>query len=88
MKTPDAAMEVREEFGFRRNVCACRKCSLWCEHVPGALVPSDLERLIPDGDDPFQWAEVHLRASPGFQPRQFAVWLCVFEPMPANKKAG
>jgi hypothetical protein len=69
MKIPDAATEVREEFGFRRNVCACRKCSLWCEHVPGALVPSDLERLIPDGDDPFQWAEVHLRASPGFEIR-------------------
>lgn len=60
-------MSVREEFGFRRNVCACRKCSLWCEYVPGALVPSDLERLIPSGDDPFLWAEDHLLASPGFR---------------------
>ena len=57
----------REEFGFRRNVCACRKCTLWCEHVPGALVPSDLDRLIPSGDDPFRWAEEHLLASPGFR---------------------
>lgn len=60
-------MVVREEYGFRRNVCACRKCSLWCEYVPGALVPSDLERLIPSGDDPIRWAEEHLLASPGFR---------------------
>ena len=60
-------MYVREEFGFRRNVCACRKCSLWCEYVPGALVPSDLDRLIPQDDDPFRWAEEHLLASPGFR---------------------
>jgi hypothetical protein len=35
--------------------------------VPGNLVPSDLERLIPPGDDPFRWAEQHLLASPGIQ---------------------
>lgn len=61
------ATAVREEFGFRRMVCACRKCSLWCEYVPGALVPSDLDRLIPSGDDPFDWAKDHLLASPGFR---------------------
>lgn len=60
-------MNVREEFGFRRNVCACRKCSLWCEYLPGALVPSDLDRLIPPDDDTFRWAEEHLSASPGFR---------------------
>jgi len=35
--------------------------------VPGALVPSDLDRLIPSGDDPIRWAEEHLLASPGFR---------------------
>ena len=59
----------REEFGFQRTTCSCRKCSLWCEFVPGALVPSDLDRLIPSGQDPFRWAEQHLLASPGFQIR-------------------
>jgi hypothetical protein len=65
----------REEFGFRRTTCACRKCSLWCEHLPGYLAPSDLDRLIPPGDDPFAWAERHLLASPGLQIRtpQFSV---------------
>lgn len=58
---------IRQEFGFKRTTCSCRKCSLWCEYVPGALVPTDLDRLIPTGDDPFQWAEQHLLASPGFR---------------------
>ena len=47
---------MREEFGFQRITCSCRKCSLWCEFVPGSLVPSDLDRLIPVGDDPLLWA--------------------------------
>lgn len=59
----------REEFGYKRTSCSCRKCSLWCEFVPGALGPSDLDRLIPAGQDPFHWAEQHLLASPGFQIR-------------------
>ena len=63
--TPSSTNE-REEFGFKRVACDCRKCSVWCEKVPGYLVPSDLERLIPDGDDPLAWAEENLRASPGF----------------------
>jgi hypothetical protein len=33
--------------------------------MPGFLIPSDLERLIPDGVDPFVWSEGHLRASFG-----------------------
>src|ERR1700722_10542406 len=65
----------RQEFGFQRTTCSCKKCSLWCEYVPGSLVPSDLDRLIPLGEDPFLWAEQHLLASPGFQIRtpQFTV---------------
>ncbi len=31
------------------------------------MVPSDLDRLIPPGEDPFAWAEQHLLASPGLQ---------------------
>ena len=56
---------AREEFGFSRTTCGCKKCQAWCRHQPGALVPSDLDRLIPQGEDPFLWAEEHLRASPG-----------------------
>jgi hypothetical protein len=60
---------MREEFGFSRTECSCRRCSVFCETLPGSLVPSDLNRLIPQGADPFLWAEEHLRASPGFQVR-------------------
>jgi hypothetical protein len=52
---------MREEFGFKRSECACRKCQIWCEHIPGSLIPSDLERLVPPGVDPLAWAEEHLR---------------------------
>lgn len=58
---------MREEFGFQRTSCSCRKCSVWCEHIPGYLVPSDLDRLIPSGEDPLIWAEQNLLASPGLQ---------------------
>jgi hypothetical protein len=58
---------MRQEFGFVRNSCSCRKCSVFCEFIPGFLVPSDLDRLIPPGDDPLLWAEQHLLASPGYQ---------------------
>jgi hypothetical protein len=54
--------QVRTEFGLQRTACACERCSLFCRHMPGYLVPSDLERLIPPGEDPFVWAKIHLRA--------------------------
>jgi Fe-S-cluster containining protein len=36
---------VRTQFGFTRSVCACRACTLNCEHIPGSLVPDDVERM-------------------------------------------
>jgi hypothetical protein len=54
--------QVRTEFGLQRTACGCERCSLFCRHMPGYLVPSDLERLIPPGEDPFAWAKIHLRA--------------------------
>lgn len=44
-----------------RTTCACRTCALNCEHMPGALIPEDLERIrgiVPDLDE-------KLLASPG-----------------------
>jgi hypothetical protein len=52
----------REEHGFRRTECACDVCRAPCRHIPGALDPSDLPRLCPQGQDVFAWAEQHLRA--------------------------
>lgn len=79
---------MREEFGFRRTTCACRKCSLWCEMVPGVLVPSDLDRLIPAGEDPFEWAEQHLLASPGLQVRLPNVSVSIPSLVPRRQENG
>lgn len=65
MDTKSPIPTKRVEFGFPRTSCACRKCSVFCEHMPGFLVPSDLTRLIPPDADPYRWAEEHLRASFG-----------------------
>lgn len=32
----------RSEGGFQRTACACRRCTISCEHVPGALAPGDV----------------------------------------------
>lgn len=53
---------AREEHGFLRTACACELCKVHCRHLPGALDPSDLSRLCPPDQDPFPWAEQHLRA--------------------------
>ena len=56
---------VGTEFGFQRTTCGCKDCRRFCRHLPGNLIPSDLERMIPAGVDPYKWAEDNLRASPG-----------------------
>jgi hypothetical protein len=55
-------LPVRSEFGFQRTECSCGQCALFCRVKPGYLIPGDLERLIPPGEDAFAWAKVHLRA--------------------------
>jgi Fe-S-cluster containining protein len=59
---------ARTEFGFSRTVCACQECTLNCQHIPGYLIPADLERIqqyLAPAADIFIWAEQHLLASPG-----------------------
>src|SRR5436853_7832803 len=53
---------VRTEFGFQRTECGCARCSIFCRYMTGYLIPSDLDRLIPPGEDPLAWAKIHLRA--------------------------
>jgi hypothetical protein len=58
----------RSEFGFFRTVCACAGCVLNCRHLPGYLVPADLERIrleVVANEDLMDWARKHLLASPG-----------------------
>ena len=59
---------ARSEFGYPRTVCACAACTAGCRHLPGYLVPADLERLrdhLAPGEDLLAWARRHLLASPG-----------------------
>jgi hypothetical protein len=57
--------KARKEFGVSRSSCACGDCQVNCRFMPGNLIPADLPRMIPQGVDPFQWAEANLLASPG-----------------------
>lgn len=35
----------RSEFGYERTACACHECINNCRHIPGYLIPTDLERI-------------------------------------------
>lgn len=39
------ATETRTEFGHTRTECACSTCVNNCRHLPGYLIPADLERI-------------------------------------------
>ncbi len=59
---------ARTEFGFSRTQCCCPDCTRNCRHIPGYLVPADLERLhhhLAPAQDLKTWATQHLLASPG-----------------------
>lgn len=58
-------MSERKEFGFERTNCDCKDCVINCQFMPGFLISADLERMVPKGTDPFDWAEKNLLASPG-----------------------
>jgi hypothetical protein len=60
----------RSEFGFFRTVCACAGCVLNCRHLPGYLIPADLERIrreVAANEDLMDWGP---EAPPGFSRRQ------------------
>lgn len=60
--------EPRTEFGFTRTTCDCRSCSVFCEHMPGTLAPSDVRRIAAHlgyGDDVYTFAAERLLASEG-----------------------
>lgn len=37
--------ETRTEFGFERTTCSCESCVNHCKHLPGYLIPADIERI-------------------------------------------
>ena len=56
---------MRTEFGVPRSECGCEGCRTNCMFMPGFLIPSDLQRMIPNHVEPLAWAETNLLASPG-----------------------
>ena len=59
---------ARTEFGFCRTVCACHNCTRYCHHVPGYLIPADVDRIhrhLSADMDLSTWSRQHLLASPG-----------------------
>jgi hypothetical protein len=57
-----------EPYPFQRTVCACRLCTINCEHMPGALAPADLPQLAAHlgyGGDIDRFANECLLASDG-----------------------
>lgn len=59
---PRIELPTRSQHGFQRTVCDCEFCRAPCRHVPGSLDVADLDKLCPQGQDIFAWAEQHLRA--------------------------
>lgn len=59
--------KTRTEFGFERNECACAECLAYCVHMPGNLIPADLEVISSHlgYSDLVQFAVENLLASPG-----------------------
>ena len=58
----------RIEFGYARSICACPDCSAGCRHLPGYLIPADLDRIrahLAPGEELLAWARSYLLASPG-----------------------
>jgi hypothetical protein len=58
----------RTEFDFARTICACTACVKYCLHLPGYLIPADLDRIqlyLSPSEELFAWATKYLLASPG-----------------------
>jgi hypothetical protein len=56
--------------------------------MPGFLIPSDLERMIPAGEDAYLWADKHLLASPGALAIRDGQTFRIHTLVPAVKKDG
>lgn len=81
----------RTEFGFNRTVCACSVCVRYCKHVPGYLIPADLDRIRGHlgGETPLQaWADTFLRASLGAIVRQAGQLRRIPTLVPARRVSG
>jgi hypothetical protein len=56
--------------------------------MPGFLIPSDLERMVPAGENVYLWADKNLLASPGALVAKDGRFFRVRTLVPATKKDG
>lgn len=59
--------DPRNTFGFARTECACDECALNCRHIPGYLIPTDLDAIAAHlgYESVLTFALENLLASPG-----------------------
>jgi Fe-S-cluster containining protein len=65
--SPAENAPVGPRYPFGRTTCACRYCAISCEHLPGALSPSDVPIIAAHlgYSDPETFARENLQASDG-----------------------
>lgn len=59
-------MGLRQQ--FQRSVCDCKSCVTCCEHMPGVLIPGDLELILDyqqARENPTAWLLHNFQASEG-----------------------
>jgi hypothetical protein len=81
----------RTEFGFSRSVCACDDCTAYCRHMPGYLIPADLERIhqhLSPAEDLGAWACRYLLASPGALVMRRGLLMRIPTLVPARRPGG
>ena len=82
---------ARTEFCLSRTVCACDDCIAYCRHMPGYLIPADLERIhqhLSPVEDLGAWARLHLLASPGALVLRRSLPLRIPTLVPAHRPGG
>src|SRR5579872_2069214 len=79
---------MRTEFGVERSSCSCNNCQSCCKVMPGYLIPSDLDRMIPKDVNPIEWAEKNLLASPGALVKRGEDYFRIPTLVPATKSDG
>ena len=84
-------MEQDVRHRFERTSCDCELCKVPCRHMPGAMIPGDLEAISDHLGVHMSgpWVEEHFRASEGPRVRYQGVWFSVAPSMvPAQKEDG
>lgn len=81
---------IRKEYGFKRVKCACRRCQINCEYMPGYLVPEDVERIMKHlgYDDPIAFARDNLRFSEDTIVKKGSTTYAIGTLVPRRQKGG